>query len=37
MRRTRLGLRQWVWIGIGVAAATHALQNLGPGLMIAFS
>ena len=25
------------WIGIGVAAATHALQNLGPGLMIAFS
>jgi membrane protease YdiL (CAAX protease family) len=25
------------WVGIGVAAATHALQNLGPGLMIAFS
>lgn len=25
------------WSGIGVAAATHALQNLGPGLMIAFA
>ena len=24
------------WIGIGVAAATHALQNLGPGLLVAF-
>ncbi len=25
-----------VWAGIGVAAATHALQNLGPGLLVAF-
>lgn len=24
------------WAGIGVAATTHALQNLGPGLVIAF-
>jgi hypothetical protein len=24
------------WAGIGVAATTHALQNLGPGLAIAF-
>ena len=24
------------WAGVGVAAATHALQNLGPGLMVAF-
>ena len=24
------------WTGIGVAAATHALQNLGPGLVVAF-
>lgn len=24
------------WIAIGVVAATHALQNLGPGLMVAF-
>ncbi len=24
------------WAGIGVAAATHALQNLGPGWMVAF-
>jgi len=24
------------WAGIGVAAATHALQNLGPGLKVAF-
>jgi membrane protease YdiL (CAAX protease family) len=24
------------WAGIGVAAATHALQNLGPALVIAF-
>ena len=24
------------WAGAGVAAATHALQNLGPGLVIAF-
>ncbi len=24
------------WIGVGVAASTHALQNLGPGLVIAF-
>ena len=24
------------WIGVGVAAATHALQNLGPGVLIAF-
>jgi hypothetical protein len=24
------------WAGIGVASATHALQNLGPGLLIAF-
>ena len=24
------------WIGIGVAATTHALQNLGPGLLVAF-
>jgi hypothetical protein len=24
------------WIAIGVAAATHALQNLGPGLAVAF-
>ena len=25
-----------VWTGIGVAAATHALQNLGPGIAVAF-
>lgn len=24
------------WAGIGVAATTHALQNLGPGLVVAF-
>ena len=24
------------WIGIGVAATIHALQNLGPGLLVAF-
>ena len=24
------------WTGIGVVAATHALQNLGPGLLVAF-
>lgn len=24
------------WTGIGVAAATHALQNLGPAILIAF-
>jgi len=24
------------WAGFGVAAATHALQNLGPGLKVAF-
>lgn len=24
------------WTGIGVAAATHALQNLGPGIKVAF-
>jgi hypothetical protein len=24
------------WVGVGVVAATHALQNLGPGLMVAF-
>ena len=24
------------WTGVGVAAATHALQNLGPGLVVAF-
>jgi hypothetical protein len=24
------------WTGIGVAAATHALQNLGPGIAVAF-
>jgi hypothetical protein len=24
------------WTGVGVAAATHALQNLGPGLKVAF-
>ncbi len=24
------------WAGIGVASVTHALQNLGPGLLIAF-
>jgi hypothetical protein len=24
------------WAGVGVAAATHALQNLGPGWTIAF-
>jgi hypothetical protein len=24
------------WVGVGVAAATHALQNLGPGLVVAF-
>ena len=24
------------WAGVGVAAATHALQNLGPGVMVAF-
>jgi hypothetical protein len=24
------------WAGVGMAAATHALQNLGPGLMVAF-
>ena len=24
------------WAGVGVAAATHALQNLGPGLLVAF-
>lgn len=23
------------WVGVGVAAATHALQNLGPGLAVA--
>ncbi|HXG81232.1 MAG TPA: hypothetical protein VNJ05_05480 [Sphingomicrobium sp.] len=25
------------WTGIGVAATTHALQNLGPGMLIAFA
>jgi hypothetical protein len=25
-----------VWAGVGVATATHALQNLGPGLLVAF-
>ena len=25
------------WVGVGVAAATHALQNLGPGLVVAYS
>jgi len=24
------------WAGVGVVAATHALQNLGPGLLVAF-
>lgn len=24
------------WAGVGVAAAAHALQNLGPGLVVAF-
>ena len=24
------------WVGVGVAAATHALQNLGPGIVVAF-
>ena len=24
------------WAGVGIAAATHALQNLGPGLLVAF-
>ena len=24
------------WAGVGVAAATHALQNVGPGWMVAF-
>ena len=24
------------WVGVGVAATTHALQNLGPGLVVAF-
>ena len=24
------------WAGVGVAALTHALQNLGPGLLVAF-
>lgn len=24
------------WVGVGVAAATHALQNLGPGLVVAY-
>ena len=24
------------WAGVGVAAATHALQNIGPGLIVAF-
>ena len=24
------------WVGIGVAATTHALQNLGPALVVAF-
>ena len=24
------------WAGVGVAATTHAFQNLGPGLMVAF-
>ena len=24
------------WAGVGVAAATHALQNLGPGLVVAY-
>lgn len=24
------------WTGVGVVAATHALQNLGPGIMVAF-
>ena len=24
------------WAGVGVAATTHALQNLGPGLVVAF-
>ena len=24
------------WVGIGVVTATHALQNLGPGLKVAF-
>ena len=28
--------RSW-WAGVGVAAATHMLQNLGPGLAIAFA
>jgi membrane protease YdiL (CAAX protease family) len=25
-----------VWAGLGVAAATHALQNTGPALLVAF-
>jgi len=25
------------WAGVGVAAATHALQNVGPGWVVAFS
>ena len=24
------------WIAVGVVTATHALQNLGPGIMVAF-
>ena len=24
------------WMAVGVVAATHALQNLGPGLMVAY-
>jgi hypothetical protein len=24
------------WAGVGIAATTHALQNLGPGLLVAF-
>ena len=24
------------WVGVGIAATTHALQNLGPGLVVAF-
>ena len=28
--------QQGFWAGVGVAAATHALQNLGPGLVVAF-
>ena len=28
--------RAW-WAGVGVAAATHMLQNVGPGLAIAFT